>query len=889
MSSQTWACAACTFENSGALSECSICGRARPSSPAPRSPPTLQRSGSITVEDSFSAWSCSHCRFQNRPDRSRCEACGLLRQLRSGGGKDPDDGKKGGAEWRCERCTFDNDKNKAQCGMCGLARAAVSASAPPPTAPAKTGRACPSCTYQNARSARRCVVCSRELQSPGGAGGDGKAQGGDRKGPRKGLKYSFVDKEPVLLVGLKGAQAELNGQRGRVQVTRGGAPTGDADAMFTVRLLLPRNRTVHVHGDNIFPDPETAGGVRQGGSSSAVSGAPSSSSGGGAAPTAVTGWYQTRPWSLKATSQSDAMRRQWEELMSVCAIQKQPFVDTDFIPGDKSLGSRKRGLPWRRAPSIQSRHGRGQWCVVAPPLRPGDIQQGGLGDCWFLSALAVLAERPQLLDDLIITKYFNKVGAYQVMLCRNGRWEAVLIDDHFPVTQYNTLAFSRCARARQLWVPLIEKAYAKVHGSYSAIHGGQVHEALADLTGAPCELLRLDAANIDSDLLFARLVSFRKSGFLMGASCGGTPAESAMYKRVGLQANHAYSVLDVVVTRGFKLIKLRNPWGSFEWKGAWSDESKEWRTNPEMKRELNFDDANDGVFWMTFHDLLLYFRRVDVCKLRPDWSQLRLDGQWCPRSLPFAPNRMVEICVSRSTWLTVSLIQRKLRGEEKQDYRDMGLLVLQTSASAPNRISDHRVVGCALPRKEHAVHCEFNATDRSARYFVLPLSMAADDGRRGEHANFVLSVYSSHPVLARHRPYDARLLRSALQLSIASNERSTKALGRHARISSIGTKGASSSDFIMVSNHHPSLPFEIELTITRAKNLRSSRRGVFRVVAVLPPMHRQILMVLTQASSEHGYFYSTTYTYRLRNAGTRSTNVPELLPDHLELHSPAPI
>lgn len=44
----------------------------------------------------------------------------------------------------------------------------------------------------------------------------------------------------------------------------------------------------------------------------------------------------------------------------------------------------------------------------------------------------------------------------------------------------------------------------------------------------------------------------------------------------GLVNSHAYSVIDVVHSHGFKLIKLRNPWGRGEWEGDWSDKSSMW-------------------------------------------------------------------------------------------------------------------------------------------------------------------------------------------------------------------------------------------------------------------------------------------------------------------------
>mmetsp|Transcript_106957 Transcript_106957/g.310542 ORF Transcript_106957/g.310542 Transcript_106957/m.310542 type:complete len:916 (-) Transcript_106957:9121-11868(-) len=150
----------------------------------------------------------------------------------------------------------------------------------------------------------------------------------------------------------------------------------------------------------------------------------------------------------------------------------------------------QRGLPWCR---------RGELFKASAPggsgASAGDVVQGALGDCWFLGALSVLATNERQLTKVFWPEsnpeQFRDQGMFVLRFFKDAMWHYVIIDDRIPVydNDEGLPVFAKCHDKDELWVLFVEKAYAKLHGSYKSLIGGFVHNALADLTGYVPELL----------------------------------------------------------------------------------------------------------------------------------------------------------------------------------------------------------------------------------------------------------------------------------------------------------------------------------------------------------------------------------------------------------------
>ena len=154
-----------------------------------------------------------------------------------------------------------------------------------------------------------------------------------------------------------------------------------------------------------------------------------------------------------------------------------------MVGNNREFPEQWRSLSWARASAV---FGRGNFDVFKD-IDPNDIRQGENGDCYLLCCLSSLAEQPSLIKRLFDIEHANDQGVYAVWLNINGKWKEIILDDYFPVrvTPKGTKLAMSNTDEDELWVLLLEKAYAKAYGSYDDIQGGDPVYAMRDLTGAP--------------------------------------------------------------------------------------------------------------------------------------------------------------------------------------------------------------------------------------------------------------------------------------------------------------------------------------------------------------------------------------------------------------------
>lgn len=530
------------------------------------------------------------------------------------------------------------------------------------------------------------------------------------------------------------------------------------------------------------------------------------------------------------------------------------------------------------------------WRLFRDRPRALDVQQGELGDCWFLSSLGALAEYEDgrhVRALLPSQSALSEAGAYLVRLCVGGRWRNVVVDDRLPCIGggkfYVQLAC--CVTHRlQIWASVIEKAFAKACGSYERIVGGEAGEALSVLTGWPCTMMRFCSPSFEVDTFWATLCSSRDAGFLMTCSTCETKNEAAH-----LEPFHVYLLMSVfeVATRDgcyTRLVKIRNQQEKekTKWTGAWSSECPNW--TPALREQLEYPVGSEKmVFFMALGDFLRQFAHCTICRIRAgdSWHQDR-------RAVDLPAGRPPRLGMELSTpaaaaECSLSLSQPEERARQgplfpglPKEEACIGFVLLKNESEGG--------LECGLPATVEAVASMRSVSSVSAdcwlapssSYTLVPLSLPW-----GPDVPAALAAFSSRPVELR----EAELSIGQVRTAWAAYARSTCDRGESFRGATLYMGKAEGGAVVALAENHGSGHLCVELSLSSGSLLCS--RGAPLTTDWLPPGYAQVLQVAVPGEGSRGSAgWRSQHKFQMTSRSPhRSMQTPPLL-EADALHTP---
>ncbi|XP_062585564.1 calpain-D-like [Saccostrea cucullata] len=438
-----------------------------------------------------------------------------------------------------------------------------------------------------------------------------------------------------------------------------------------------------------------------------------------------------------------------------CRNNKTRYKDESFP--DPSVPNRD-GEHWERIGNIKDKSckGREPWTVFRNPS-PDDAIQGSAENCWFLCSVSLLAQREELLREILITESYCAEGLYQVRLCKDGNWKTVIVDDRFPCDKHGNLKYAR-PHNKQLWVMLLEKAAAKLHGGYRALYSGLVVESLALLTGEPCKHIDLGGEDIqkkddkklkiDPDKLWEDLKNWRASRYLLGVSTFPKLAHEELVEA------HCYPILDIEETAdGKRLMKL---WTSPDHHHCITGCLRNSSLQKDKKKLLR--NLKKGEFWILFEEEFMNsrcFNSLSVCKTEAGWFESRFKGVFLPELSD--DWKYYSFRLTMDTKLKLSLFQKSMRGSgiQVEEFVDLLIMVLQNhvdGSGLPFKQAPlfSRVMEYSERRARGLTTCEVDLAPGSytvACFSFGKLRQGGDEYTDGDYVNYTLSIHSSVQLL----------------------------------------------------------------------------------------------------------------------------------------------
>jgi hypothetical protein len=236
---------------------------------------------------------------------------------------------------------------------------------------------------------------------------------------------------------------------------------------------------------------------------------------------------------------------------------------------------------------------------------------------------SAVARVPGRIESVFYNTELSSHGIYALQIYVLGIPTTVIIDDSMPLSDSGDGIFAGRSGDGALWGMLLEKAFAKVNGTWESIIAGDPRHSINALTGAP-------ATNYDhqdrgfgsktAEEIFDIIKAAETAGNMVSASTASSAGGNTDRSLNGITQDHVYTVLGCIEVDGQKLIRIRNPWGYEFYQGPWFD-SDSLRWTDALKSQVNYVNDNDGIFFIDFETFHSEFEGTQISYDTTDLKQ----------------------------------------------------------------------------------------------------------------------------------------------------------------------------------------------------------------------------------------------------------------------------
>ena len=285
-----------------------------------------------------------------------------------------------------------------------------------------------------------------------------------------------------------------------------------------------------------------------------------------------------------------------------------------------NLANKAATATWVDSIDIVYKESDGHSLFGSTGIQPEDIEQGEIGNCWFMHGASAVAERAGRLEKVFLNDGLSNNGIYGCQMYILGVPTTITVDDEMPLDDFGKSVFAGVSKDGALWGPIIEKCFAKLHGTYESIISGDPRHSIEVLHGSP-------SSNYShGDKTAAQIFALVKDAdAIHGMISASTPGESDEDKSArGIAQKHVYTVLsahEAVNGQGqtVKLYRIRNPWGKEHYNGPYSDDdTSRWDTT--LQNNVNYHNENDGTF---FIDIDTYHAEFEATSIHTDTTNMK--------------------------------------------------------------------------------------------------------------------------------------------------------------------------------------------------------------------------------------------------------------------------